>query len=217
MRHGHRPAVLAHRGFGEPENSLAAFTRALEAGADGVEIDVRSTVDGILVLAHDAALSGGELIGETEAADVGDLVRLEDALEACRDAWIDVEVKHDPATDPRRLTAHRTVEILLDKSPDHVLVTSSDRRSVAVAAAAGLPVGLLTDAGESQESAVARARALGCQAVLPRFTEVNAASAPSDMWLIPWTVNDPQQLEAFRGLTAVITDRPDVALSVYEP
>lgn len=50
------PEIIAHRGAsGEsPENSLAAFARALELGADGIELDVHLTADGTLVVHHDA-------------------------------------------------------------------------------------------------------------------------------------------------------------------
>jgi len=50
------PEIIAHRGAsGEcPENSLAAFARALELGADGIELDVHLTSDGYLMVHHDA-------------------------------------------------------------------------------------------------------------------------------------------------------------------
>jgi glycerophosphoryl diester phosphodiesterase len=50
-----RPLVIAHRGGAGlwPENTLHAFERALAAGADVVEMDVRSTADGTLVVHHD--------------------------------------------------------------------------------------------------------------------------------------------------------------------
>jgi glycerophosphoryl diester phosphodiesterase len=52
--------VIAHRGAStdEPENSLAAFRAALEQGADGVELDVHATVDGQMIVFHDAELRG---------------------------------------------------------------------------------------------------------------------------------------------------------------
>lgn len=52
------PLVIAHRGFSAqyPENTLAAFRAAFDAGADVVETDVRLTKDGVLVLSHDADL-----------------------------------------------------------------------------------------------------------------------------------------------------------------
>lgn len=57
--HGHRPLlVYAHRGARseEPENTLRAFRRAEAAGADGVELDVRVSQDGHLVVIHDAVV-----------------------------------------------------------------------------------------------------------------------------------------------------------------
>lgn len=40
-----------------PENSIPAFLRALELGADAIELDVHATIDGTLVVHHDASLS----------------------------------------------------------------------------------------------------------------------------------------------------------------
>lgn len=53
------PLVIAHRGGGvlAPENTLAALEAAIAAGADMVEVDVRSTRDGVLVALHDASLA----------------------------------------------------------------------------------------------------------------------------------------------------------------
>jgi len=50
------PEIIAHRGASRerPENTLAAFTRAAEVGADAIELDIHLTLDGILVVHHDA-------------------------------------------------------------------------------------------------------------------------------------------------------------------
>ena len=50
-----RPVFYAHRGSSiyAPENTLAAFTRALEQGADGIELDVKLSADGEVVVIHD--------------------------------------------------------------------------------------------------------------------------------------------------------------------
>ena len=54
----HRPLIFAHRGgcaLG-PENTLAAFDLGLQAGADGLELDVHLSADGVPVVHHDATL-----------------------------------------------------------------------------------------------------------------------------------------------------------------
>lgn len=50
--------VFAHRGFsGEyPENTMLAFRKAVEAGADGIELDIHESSDGKLVIIHDESL-----------------------------------------------------------------------------------------------------------------------------------------------------------------
>lgn len=57
-RGGGRPLVIAHRGGAGlwPENTLHAFERAAELGADVIELDVRRTADGALVVMHDATV-----------------------------------------------------------------------------------------------------------------------------------------------------------------
>jgi glycerophosphoryl diester phosphodiesterase len=53
-----RPLVFAHRGgcaLG-PENTIAAFDRGLAAGADGLELDVHLSADGVVVVHHDETL-----------------------------------------------------------------------------------------------------------------------------------------------------------------
>jgi glycerophosphoryl diester phosphodiesterase len=53
-----RPLVLAHRGSRRraPENTLPAFELALDEGADGIELDVRLSADGVPILLHDPTL-----------------------------------------------------------------------------------------------------------------------------------------------------------------
>ena len=53
-----RPLVIGHRGYSHlaPENTLAAFKLAIEAGADLVEMDYRHSKDGVPVVIHDPKL-----------------------------------------------------------------------------------------------------------------------------------------------------------------
>src|SRR5262245_45578537 len=62
MRHrffeSSRPLVFAHRGGAAlaPENTRAAFDRGLGLGADGLELDVHLSRDGVVVVHHDRTL-----------------------------------------------------------------------------------------------------------------------------------------------------------------
>lgn len=52
--------IVAHRGVadGVPENTLAAFERAVDLGADAIELDVRLSKDGVPVVFHNFYLDG---------------------------------------------------------------------------------------------------------------------------------------------------------------
>jgi glycerophosphoryl diester phosphodiesterase len=77
-----RPLVFAHRGGADalPEHTLAAYLRALDEGADGLECDVRLTRDGHLVCVHDRRLNrtsngrglvSAKTLAELDALDFG--------------------------------------------------------------------------------------------------------------------------------------------------
>jgi glycerophosphoryl diester phosphodiesterase len=74
-----RPEVVAHRGASavEAEHTLAAYRRALDDGADGLECDVRLTRDGVLVCVHDRRVdrtsSGRGVVSTLELADLSEL------------------------------------------------------------------------------------------------------------------------------------------------
>jgi glycerophosphoryl diester phosphodiesterase len=70
------PLIIGHRGASavSPENTLAAFSRALNDGADGVEFDVRLSRDRVPVVIHDATLKRtGNLDRLVEELDVSEL------------------------------------------------------------------------------------------------------------------------------------------------
>jgi glycerophosphoryl diester phosphodiesterase len=53
-----RPLVFAHRGGSAlaPENTIDAFDNGLRLGADGLELDVHLSRDGVIVVHHDRTL-----------------------------------------------------------------------------------------------------------------------------------------------------------------
>ena len=66
------PSKVAHRGMPRLalENTLPSFALALDAGADGLELDVHATSDGVVVVHHDPTLRDGTVIADTIAADL---------------------------------------------------------------------------------------------------------------------------------------------------
>ncbi len=96
------PLVIAHRGASdeEPEHTLAAYIRAINQGADGVECDVRRTADGHLVCVHDRRInrtSNGR--GTVSTLELSQLERLDWASWKRHRRPEDVEA---PDSDPQR-------------------------------------------------------------------------------------------------------------------
>lgn len=107
-----RPSVVAHRGASDssPEHTLAAYRKAIEAGADGLECDVRLTADGHLVCVHDRRIertSNGR--GVLSAMSLDELNALD--WGSWKNPWADLDEDADPP-DPDIRTV-LTLETLL--------------------------------------------------------------------------------------------------------
>src|SRR5262245_15522452 len=86
MRHpffaASRPLVFAHRGGSAlaPENTIEAFDNGLALGADGLELDVHLSRDGLVVVHHDRTLDRTtNLRGPLESRTAGELARADAA------------------------------------------------------------------------------------------------------------------------------------------
>jgi len=103
-----RPITFAHRGARSerPENTLAAFERALELGATGLESDAHLTVDGEVVLVHDPVVREGLRRHRIAQSVAGDLVRmgiprLVDLYDALGTGYeLSIDLKDDAAVEP---------------------------------------------------------------------------------------------------------------------
>jgi glycerophosphoryl diester phosphodiesterase len=76
----HKFVVIAHRGnhVNVPENSLAAYEEAIKSGADYVEVDIRTSKDGVLVIHHDGTLDRmTTTTGEVKAKTFAELSQLQ--------------------------------------------------------------------------------------------------------------------------------------------
>ena len=73
-----RPITFAHRGARSerPENTLAAFERALDLGASGLETDAHLSGDGEVVLVHDPVVRDGLRRRRVSQIDASDLAKL---------------------------------------------------------------------------------------------------------------------------------------------
>jgi glycerophosphoryl diester phosphodiesterase len=58
MQNRQKPLIIAHRGSSEitPENTIASFSKAITDGAEGIELDVRLSKDGVPIVFHDETL-----------------------------------------------------------------------------------------------------------------------------------------------------------------
>ena len=133
------PEIIAHRGasYLAPENTLSAFRKAMEIGADGVEMDVQQTSDKKLVIHHDFVIDWhtdmrGQIYdmteGELKALDFGSwkdvnyrnerIATLQEALALCREmegTIVQLEMKatidDDPDFVPRVIEEVRAANI----------------------------------------------------------------------------------------------------------
>ena len=213
--------VIAHRGASghAPENTLAAFRRALEAGVTGLETDVWRTADGEVVCAHDPVLRRGRRrikIATTTAAELAELAvpRLADVYETLGTAFeCSVDVKSPDAAGPLVEVArhHDALERLWVCSPDVemlrplrteplVKLVHSDRR-------AAIPVPLERHANDLS--------VLGIDAMNMHHSDWSAGLVSLfhrfDVKAFAWDTQEVRHLRAMLriGVDAVYCDRPE--------
>lgn len=231
------PRVVGHRGAPHeaPENTLDSFRQALVQGAEAVELDVRLTADGEVVVHHDREL-GRTVAGEGAVEDAlsADLRTLDagswfdarfaharvptlaEVFEALpRHVLVNVEMKPD-ALNAEHLPAAVHAVVEAHGALDRVLVTSFDAGLASdYAALARRPAGLLL-AVEPDEGDVADWPLLGFFAVhhdvlRPPVLELLHGAGKT---VLAWTVNDAEKATRLlaRGVASVITDRPGALL-----
>lgn len=227
------PLVYAHRGDRSraPDNTLMAFDLAVEAKADGIELDVRRTSDGVLVITHDPQVDSLPPVVDMSFADLRvqapGVPTLEEAMERIpRSVFVNVEIKnaaHEPGFDPDRSIVDETIAIIEASGDlDRVLMSSFDPvavervRSVAPAVATGL---LITGA-VSIADGVDVARDVDADALHPPMTTLDGAedesirvAHASGLAVVVWNANhvDEVRRAAAAGIDVIITDDPTMA------
>jgi glycerophosphoryl diester phosphodiesterase len=229
----HRPMVVAHRGASveQPENTIAAFEAAIDAGADAVEFDVRMTADGHAVVMHDADVSrttdGTGLVCEMSLEELRKLgvPTLEEALRYLSGrAAADIEIKNLPGEPDYTPDGEPAVEATLAALDSvgftgQVIVSSFNPASIAHSRTLrpDVPTGLLTEYEVDANKALTRATADGHPWVLPFVSRVlDAGEGFADQvhdggaLLGVWIADDPETARRLfkLGADAVATNDP---------
>ncbi|MCL6482167.1 MAG: glycerophosphodiester phosphodiesterase [Firmicutes bacterium] len=230
-----RPWVIAHRGASghAPENTLAAFRRAVELGAQFIETDLRLTRDSHLVALHDETLdrttSGHGRVEDYTLAELR-------ALDA--GAWFAPEFAGERIPTLAEILAfshEHDIGFYLEIKPggvwsrEHPLVGAlrgspvTDRLVVlcfdaqVLKAIHDLDPLLMTGLLEQHQAAgaVERALAVGARQLAPHWTlvsrELVQQAHAAGLVVVPWTVNDPAPMCTLLalGVDGIVTDYPD--------
>ncbi|QDY08756.1 glycerophosphodiester phosphodiesterase [Micromonospora sp. HM134] len=235
------PLAFAHRGGAADgdENTVAAFTRAVDLGYRYVETDVHATADGVCVVFHDATLRRvtGEhgRIADLRWADLASVrvggaavvPRLDEVLAAWPQVRFNIDVKTDAGVTPAVGAVTRA------GAADRVLLASfDDARLARLRAATGGRVA--TGLGMRGVARLWWASRHGRPVRLP--PSVVAAQVPPRYAGVPvvdrrflaycrrlgvhvhvWTIDEPAQMHDLldRGVDGIMTDHVGVLRDVY--
>ena len=214
--------LTGHRGYRVrfPENTVSSIEGAISCGATAVEVDVRATADGVLVLSHDSNLervSGNPIevseatLEELRAVRLGRerVATLSEAASAVRGrVALDLDIKIAGYAEQmvQTMSTYGDLDrtLFTSFSPDIVsevkLVSSSCRTGIIEQGAF--------------EGALEAAVELKAESILPEVADVSSGGVKdakqAGMSVIPWSVDDPAAAVALfdLGVDGVITDDP---------
>lgn len=236
------PWVIAHRGAsgGAPENTLAAFQRAVELGAGFIETDLHLTRDARFVAIHDATLerttNGHGPVHEASLAELRELdaghwfdrqymgeriPTLEEILNFSRehDVVFYLEVKYDSAWGMH----HALVAALQNaQNTARTIIISFDPSTLLALRRLdpSIMIGLLLES--PHENVVKTAEEVGARQICPRASlvtpELVEAAHRADLHVATWTVNKADDMRNLitLGVDGIMTDFPDRLRAVVE-
>jgi glycerophosphoryl diester phosphodiesterase len=236
------PRVFAHRGLAiaAPENTLLAFSAAVELGVQFIETDVHGSRDSVAVISHDQDLTrlagirsavSDYTMAELRAIDLGHgqgFSSLSETLDAFPQTRFNIDIKSADAVQPT-VNAIRAANAM-----SRVLVTSfSDVRRLT--AVRQLPR-VATSPGASRFAVALAAAKLGLRPALRlALRDVDCVQVPmsygpltittgrmiaqlhaSGIEVHVWTINDEATMHRLLdlGVDGLVTDRADLALAV---
>lgn len=230
--------IIAHRGASAeaPENTLAAFRRALEIGVDAVELDVHLTSDGEPVVIHDPVLDrttdGRGLVRDQALASLrrldagrwfgerfaGERVpTLAEALDLLRSVRVIVEVKNGPIYYPG-IAARLAAEVRAAAHPS-VTASSFDHPVLVELKAEAARLGIALDTAVlfvgRPVSPLGLALEAGADALHPHWAYLTPGlvglAHASGLRVETWTVDDPSHMAHVAGVgpDGVMSNYPD--------
>lgn len=233
-----RPVILGHRGYREkfPENTILAYQKAIEFGADGVELDVQLSKDGALIIHHDdnfEKITGDKIkINELTSKEIkkikvdGEPIpTLEEVFIKLPDyAYINVEIKDVKATE----MTYNTVKSF--NALDRVLFSSFDLEALKILRSLdkNVDLGLLIEDKEMIDKILSLHEELNFYSLnlpvegiemlgLDNFKTLISKYMELGLHIVIWTLNDIETLEKLEGyFNGIITDNIETIVNYYK-
>jgi len=219
-----KPLLLGHRGAPRQarENTLESFRLALEAGLDGLELDLHRTRDGVLAVYHDFELEGrpiAEMDWSALQQKAPWMPRLEQIFELAEEfpqAWLNLELKSRPGPSDGR---EALLVQVLQAWPGRARAWISSFDPLALIRLrrlkADVPLALLYTEPEMEELLPC----LPVQGAHPMFTLLSqtgvAELRAQGFFVVTWTVNQALSVRELLewGVDGVIGDLPEELLA----
>jgi len=236
------PWIIAHRGASghAPENTFAAFERAVQLGAGFIETDLQLTRDARFVAIHDPSLerttNGRGAVRDHTLAQLRELdagkwfdrqfmdqriPTLDEILEFAReqDVVFYLEIKYDSAWG-----MHHALVGALGKPENaaRTIVISFDPATLAAVRRLepAIMIGLLVE--RATDDPVKVALEVGARQLCPQADlitrELVERAHRADLHVVAWTINDAEKMRAAMdaGVDGIMTDLPDRLRAVVE-
>lgn len=238
-----RPIIYGHRGASQyaPENTLASYNRAIEMGADGIEIDVHKSKDGHLIVCHDERVdrtTNGQgyikdlILKEIKSLDAGSwfskefsgekIPLLEEVLEFVKDKDIllNIELKNGPifydGIEDELIRLVRVFNLV-----ENTIISSFNHYSLSYIKNIDkqFKTGILYIAGMIDPWEYAKK--VGASYIHPLYLTINEEvvleSQNNGVKVNSFTVNTEKEIELMKSfkVDGIITDCPDICKRIF--
>lgn len=244
LSHNARPLIYAHRGSSAdaPENTLAAFSLALEQGADGIELDAKLSADGEVVVIHDQTVDrttqgkgrvNQHTLTQLRSLDAGrwkhpsfngeKIPTLQEVFDLVGGKVI-INIELTNYLSPGDGLAQKTLDLVRKfHLQDSVLFSSFLPANLAAVRAlwSNAPVGILALRGcPGRFFRSSFSRTFSPEYLLPHFSDINEKfvlmKKKEGRRLNAWVINTPDAMRKIigYGVAGIITDNPSLGLEI---